>query len=66
MRLTGRRSVIVDQLRDGTVVIRPTKSILHLAGSVSPRVPRLTIEGERKAIHHAMIARHGANPTQSR
>jgi bifunctional DNA-binding transcriptional regulator/antitoxin component of YhaV-PrlF toxin-antitoxin module len=58
MKLTGRRSVIVDQLPDGAVVIRPAKSILYLAGSVPARRPILTVEEERKAIHNAIAERH--------
>ena len=58
MKLTGRRSVTVDQLPDGAVIIRPAKSILHLAGSVASRVPPLTIKEERQAAHDAMAARH--------
>jgi bifunctional DNA-binding transcriptional regulator/antitoxin component of YhaV-PrlF toxin-antitoxin module len=58
MKLTGRRSVIVNQLADGTVVIKPSKSILHLAGSVPGRVPPLSVKEEREAIHWAMAERN--------
>ena len=66
MKLTGRRSVIVDQLTDGAVVIRPAKSILHLAGSVPARSAKLTVDEERHAIHDAMVERHRAKPRSSR
>jgi bifunctional DNA-binding transcriptional regulator/antitoxin component of YhaV-PrlF toxin-antitoxin module len=66
MRLTGRRNVSIEQRPDGSVVIRPAKSILRLAGSVRPRVPRLSIEEERKAIHDAVVDRHRATPKQPR
>ena len=66
MKLTGRRSVVVDQLPDGAVVIRPAKSILHLAGSVPARHPKMTVEEERNAIHDAIIERHRKTLKQSR
>jgi bifunctional DNA-binding transcriptional regulator/antitoxin component of YhaV-PrlF toxin-antitoxin module len=65
MKLTGRRSVVVDQLADGAIVIRPAKSILHLAGSVPTRSSKLTVEEERHAIHDAMIERHRAKSKKS-
>ena len=66
MKLTGRRSVVVDQLADGAVVIRPAKSIMHLAGSVPARSVKLTVEEERNAIHDAMVERHRAKSRQPR
>ena len=63
MKLTGRRNVVIEQRPDGTVVIRPAESILRLAGSVHLRAPRLPVDEERKAIHHAMAGRCRAKPT---
>lgn len=57
MKLTGRQRVILDQLADGTVVVRPARSILHLAGSVPAHVPPLSVQEERDAIHQAMAER---------
>jgi bifunctional DNA-binding transcriptional regulator/antitoxin component of YhaV-PrlF toxin-antitoxin module len=58
MKLTVLRSVTVNQLADGAVVIRPAKSILYLAGSVPAPNPPLTREEERKAARDAMVERH--------
>ena len=66
MKLTGRRSVVVDQLADGAVVIRPAKSILHLAGSVRAGATKLTIEEERQAIHQVMVRRHRVKTSPQR
>jgi bifunctional DNA-binding transcriptional regulator/antitoxin component of YhaV-PrlF toxin-antitoxin module len=60
MKLTGRRRVVVEQRADGAVVIRPARSILHLAGSVPARNSKLTVEEERRAIHQHMVKRHRA------
>jgi hypothetical protein len=54
MKLTGRRSVIVDQLPDGSIIIKPAKSILHLAGSLKAKRSLLAPEEERREVHAAM------------
>ena len=60
MKLTGRRTVFVEQLEDGTVVIRPARSVLNLAGSLSLKRPLLSPEEERRAVHKQIAERKGA------
>jgi AbrB family looped-hinge helix DNA binding protein len=48
MALTGKQEVEVDQMADGTVVVRPVASILDLAGSVTLNQPLLSPQEERR------------------
>ena len=48
MALTGKQEVEIDQMADGTVVIRPVASILDLAGSVTLNQPLLSPQEERR------------------
>jgi AbrB family looped-hinge helix DNA binding protein len=54
MRLTGRRRVYVEQLDDGTVLIRPAKSVLHLAGTLGLKRPLLNPEEEKREMHRQL------------
>ena len=47
MSLTGKQEVEVDQLPDGSVIVRPVASILDLAGSVTLNQPLLSPQEER-------------------
>ena len=48
MALTGKQEVEIDQMADGTVVVRPVASILDLAGSVTLNQPLLSSQEERR------------------
>jgi AbrB family looped-hinge helix DNA binding protein len=58
MHLTEHREVEMEQLTDGSVVIRPVKSVLHLAGQLRPGTRPLTAKQERAAARRAMAKRH--------
>jgi bifunctional DNA-binding transcriptional regulator/antitoxin component of YhaV-PrlF toxin-antitoxin module len=57
MNLTGRQRVHLDQLADGTVVIRPAPSILPLAGTLPLRRPLAAPERERQEVHQQRARR---------
>jgi AbrB family looped-hinge helix DNA binding protein len=57
MNLTGRQTVELDQLPDGTVVLRPVPSILELAGGLKPARSPLSAKEERKRAHALMARR---------
>jgi len=48
MPLTGKQEVEVDQLPDGSVIVRPVASILDLAGSIALHRPLLSPQAERR------------------
>lgn len=54
---TQRREVVIEQLPDGTVQLRPIRSIMELAGCLKPRrrVPALTEREMRKAVENAVV-----------
>lgn len=54
MALTRKQEVEVDQLSDGSVVVRPVSSILDLAGSVTLNRPLLTPQEERRRARKIM------------
>lgn len=56
MALTGKQEVEVDQLPDGSVVVRPVASILEIAGSVVLRRPLLSSQEERRQARKIMAA----------
>jgi AbrB family looped-hinge helix DNA binding protein len=57
MPLTGKQEVEVDQLPDGSVIVRPVPSILDLAGSVGLNRPLLSPQKERREARQAMAGR---------
>lgn len=57
MKLTGRRRVIIEQLKDGSVLIRPMQSIMHLAGSIALKRPLLPPELERREFMLEQLAK---------
>jgi len=59
MKLTGRRRVVIEQLDDGTVLIRPVRSVLHLAGTLSLKRPLLPPQQERREAHDALAREKG-------
>lgn len=58
MKLTGRRAVVVDQRADGAVVIRPVRSILHLAGAFERQGKTLSTKEERRLARKAWVKRN--------
>jgi bifunctional DNA-binding transcriptional regulator/antitoxin component of YhaV-PrlF toxin-antitoxin module len=54
MPLTGKQEVEVDQLSDGSVIVRPVTSILDLAGSIALKRPLLPPQKERRQARRAM------------
>ena len=54
MPLTGKQEVEVDQLPDGSVIVRPVASILNLAGSIALNRPLLSPREERRQARKAM------------
>jgi hypothetical protein len=57
MQLTGARVVEMEQLGDGSVVIRPVRSILDLAGQLHAAGPLLSVKKEQRRSHAAMADR---------
>lgn len=57
MQLTGQRQVEMEQREDGAVIIRPIRSILHLAGCLKTGKPLLSPEAERREVHKVMAER---------
>jgi bifunctional DNA-binding transcriptional regulator/antitoxin component of YhaV-PrlF toxin-antitoxin module len=57
MPLTRKQEVDIEQLEDGSVVVRPVASILELAGSVRLNRPLLTPQQERQQARHGMAHR---------
>ena len=60
MKLTGRRRVVIEQLKDGSVLIRPVRSILCLAGSLTSKRPLLSPKEERRAMQEGLAKEKGA------
>ena len=60
-RLKGRQRVFVSELADGSIVIRPGRSILHLAGSLKLARPLLSPSEEMRRIHAERASRAIAN-----
>ncbi len=60
MKLSGRRRVVIEQLKDGTVVVRPVRSLMDLAGSMTPARPLLSPKAERRATQLAVGKERGA------
>ena len=58
MQLTHQREVEMEQLDDGSVVIRPVRSILPLAGSLQSKSPAATPRQSRTAARDAAVKRH--------
>lgn len=58
MSLTDQRQVEMEQLADGAVILRPIRSILHLAGQLKLNKPLLPPEQERRQVRQAMTERH--------
>ncbi|MBL4701682.1 AbrB/MazE/SpoVT family DNA-binding domain-containing protein [bacterium AH-315-I18] len=58
MSLTDQRQVEMEQLDDGAVIIRPIRSIMHLAGQIKINKPLLSVTEERKIAQQAMAQRH--------
>ena len=58
MNLTPSREVELEQLEDGSVVIRPKKSIMHLAGAFRPKGKVLPFKEERRIAREAIADRH--------
>jgi bifunctional DNA-binding transcriptional regulator/antitoxin component of YhaV-PrlF toxin-antitoxin module len=58
MKLTGKRAVTVDQRDDGSVVIRPVKSIMHLAGTFRSTGKLISPQEERRLARKAWTARN--------
>lgn len=54
MPLTSSQEVVVDQLADGSVIVRPVASILDLAGSVTLKRPLLPAQEERRQARQRM------------
>jgi bifunctional DNA-binding transcriptional regulator/antitoxin component of YhaV-PrlF toxin-antitoxin module len=54
MTLTRRQEVEVEQLPDGSVIVRPVASILDLAGSISLNRPLLPPQEERQQARQRM------------
>jgi len=54
MPLTGKQEVEVDQLPDGSVIVRPVASILDLAGSITLKRPLLSPQEERRQARRGM------------
>jgi bifunctional DNA-binding transcriptional regulator/antitoxin component of YhaV-PrlF toxin-antitoxin module len=54
MPLTGKQEVEVDQLPDGSVVVRPVASILSLAGSIALKRSLLPPREERRQARKGM------------
>jgi bifunctional DNA-binding transcriptional regulator/antitoxin component of YhaV-PrlF toxin-antitoxin module len=54
MPLTGKQEVEMDQLADGSVIVRPVQSILDLAGSIALGRPLLTPQEERRQARQSM------------
>jgi len=59
MKLTGRRRVVIEQLKDGTVLIRPVRSVLHLAGTLTLKKNLLPPQQERREVHDALAREKG-------
>lgn len=59
LQLTGRRRVTVEQLKDGTILIRPIRSILHLAGTIELKGPLLSPREERLAVEERLGKERG-------
>jgi len=59
MKLTGRRSVLVEQRPDGIILVRPVRSVLQLAGTLSLKRPLLTPEQERRAVQDMLAKERG-------
>ncbi len=57
MNLTGKQAVELDQLPDGSVVLRPVASILDLAGGLKPAGGTLSSKEERKRAQMLMARR---------
>jgi bifunctional DNA-binding transcriptional regulator/antitoxin component of YhaV-PrlF toxin-antitoxin module len=51
---TRNRQVSIEQLPDGTVQIRPIRSILELAGCLQTKRPLLSVREERRAAARAI------------
>jgi AbrB family looped-hinge helix DNA binding protein len=65
MTLTRNQEVEVDQLPDGSVVVRPVASILNLAGSITLNRPLLSPQDERRQARQSMArqaAKRGLSP----
>jgi len=58
MNLSPSREVELEQLDDGSVLVRPKKSIMRLAGSLKPKGPVLPFKEERRIAREAMVKRH--------
>ena len=54
MTLTRKQEVEVDQLPDGSVIVRPVASILDLAGSITLKRALLSPQEERKQARQSM------------
>ena len=54
LKLTRNRQVQIEQLADGTVQIRPIRSILELAGCLKTNRPMLSVREERRAAARAI------------
>jgi len=54
MTLTRTQEVEVDQLPDGSVIVRPVASILDLAGSITLKRALLSPQEERKQARQSM------------
>ena len=54
MALTRKQEVEVDQLPDGSVIVRPVASILDLAGSITLNRPLLPPKEERQQARQSM------------
>ena len=59
MKLTGRRRVVIEQLKDGTVLIRPVRSVLHLAGTLNLKKNLLPPQQERREVYDALAREKG-------
>jgi len=57
MPLTSKQEVEVDQLPDGSVIVRPVASILDLAGSITLNRTLLSPQKERQQARQSMARR---------
>ena len=58
MQLTDQQQVEMEQLEDGAVIIRPIRSILHLAGRFKTGKPLLPPDAERRQAWQIIAERH--------
>ncbi len=57
-KLAAGNEVQIEQLADGTVQLKPVKSILDLAGILQRRGPAPSVQEMRQAAEHAWAARN--------